>query len=345
MIERFGRLQDSRDVDAVTIGAPEGLQAQILTYGGILRRLTLPSPRGAHDLVLSLPDIAAYERDTAFLGILVGRFANRIAGASFELDGKQHRLVANEGSNQLHGGKLGFGKRLWRVADLQTTPRHRLVLALHSPEGEEGYPGNLDVTAEFIVGTDELLLRFQASCDRATPLNLTWHPYFNLSGDPQRTVDEHLLRMPASHYLPVADSQLTPTGETANVAGTPFDFRQPRPLRAPDLAAHPQLAIGGGYDHCWLLDAGRDCDAELHSPHSGVTLSLLSERRSIQFYGGQGLPRQHPGLSGVCLEPQDLPNAPNEPRFPPAILRPGTPYTTTFRYRFQSAYPAHANHH
>jgi aldose 1-epimerase len=345
MIEPFGSLRDGRRVDAITLGSPDALQAQVLTYGGILRRLTFPSRGVPRDLVLSLPDIAAYERDTAYLGILVGRVANRIARAQFELDGKLHRLTANEGPNQLHGGRLGFGKRLWRLVDLQSTPRQRLVLGLRSPEEEEGYPGNLDVTAELIVGGDELMLRFEARCDQATPLNLTWHPYFNLSGDLQRPAGEQRLRIPASRYLPVVDSQLIPTGELASVAGTPFDFRELRPLSSPDAASHPQLGNGNGYDHCWVLDPARDCDAELHSPHSGITLKLLSERRAIQFYGGQGLPKQHPGSSGVCLEPQDFPNAANEPRFPRAILRPGTPYVTTFRYRFQSAYRERENRH
>jgi aldose 1-epimerase len=345
MIQAFGALRDGRAVEAVTLGMPDGLQAEILTYGGILRRLTLPGPSGKQDLVLSLPDVEAYERDNAFLGILVGRFANRIAGARFELDGQQHVLAANEGRNHLHGGQLGFGKRLWRVLDAQSQPAHRLRLGISSPAGEEGYPGNLDATAEFTVVADELTLRFEARCDRSTPLNLTWHPYFNLSGDRSRPVDEQTLRMPASRYLPVADSELIPTGELADVAGTPFDFRRERPLRAPEPSSHPQLIIGRGYDHCWVLDAERDCDAELHSPHSGVTMSIHTERRAIQFYGGQGLPAQHPRLNGVCLEPQDFPNAPNEPRFPAAILKAGKPYTATFRYRFKSGYLARANIH
>jgi aldose 1-epimerase len=325
MIEPFGALQDGRRVDAVTLGTPGALQAQILTYGGILRRLSWPIRGVARDLVLSLPDLDAYVRDPAFLGILVGRFANRIAGARFELDGQMHRVTANEGPNQLHGGQLGFGKRLWKVLDLQA-PR-RLVLGYTSPDGEEGYPGSLAVSAEFIVEDEQLSLRFQARCDRATPLNLTWHPYFDLSG-------EQVLRIPASHFLPVRDSQLIPTGELASVAGTPFDFRKPRSVRAPDPASHPQLAICGGYDHCWVLDEQRDCDAELRTP--GISLKVRSERRAIQFYGGQGLPGQYPGRSGICLEPQDFPNAPNEPGFPPAILRPGTLYTTTFQYRLSA---------
>jgi aldose 1-epimerase len=174
------------------------------------------------------------------------------------------------------------------------------------------------------VNGDELMLLFEAHCDHATPLNLTWHPYFNLSGEARRPASEQHLRISASRYLPVSDSQLIPTGTLASVADTPFDFRELRALGP----------SGADYDQCWVLDAARDCDAELFSPHSGVTLKLLSERRALQFYGGQGLTRQHPGLSGLCLEPQDFPNAPNEPRFPPAILKPGTAYVTMFRYRF-----------
>lgn len=334
MIHPFGALPDGRPVQVATLGASDALQAEILTYGGILRRLTLPARGARRDLVLSLSGLDAYINDRAFLGILVGRFGNRIAGARFELDGEEHRLSANEGPNQLHGGKLGFGKRLWRVLDAHSAPRHRLLLERTSPAGEEGYPGNLEVTAEFIVDDDELTLRFEARCDRATPLNLTWHPYFNLSGDMARPVDEQLLRMPASRYLPVIDSGLIPTGELANVADTPFDFRRSRAVRAPPPSSHPQLAIARGYDHCWVLDAARDCDAELHSPHSGVTMSIHSERPAIQFYLGQGLPQQHPEMSGVCLEPQDFPNAPNEPRFPAAVLPAGVSYASTFRYRF-----------
>jgi aldose 1-epimerase len=337
MMRPFGTLPGGVTVDAVTLGAADGLQAEILTYGGILHRLTLPTRNGLQPLVLSLPDLNAYVRDTAFLGALIGRFANRIAQARFKLGGREYRLAANDGVNHLHGGALGFGKRMWRVLAVQKTPQHQVLLGLTSPGGEEGYPGNLDVTAEITVDGAELRLTFEALCDAVTPLNLTWHPYFNLSGDPQRAVGDHLLRLPASRYLPVSDAALIPTGEVAEVADTPFDFRALRPVRPPSLASHPQLQKGGGYDHCWVLDAGRDCDAELQSPHSGISLRILSERRAIQFYGGQMLPGAHPGLHALCLEPQDFPNAVNEPPFPDALLQPGATWRSTFRYRFSVA--------
>jgi aldose 1-epimerase len=321
-------------VDVVTLGAAGGLQAQILTYGGILHRLILPTRDSARDLVLSLPTLASYVSDDTFQGALVGRFANRIANAQFELNGVRHRLTANNGVNHLHGGSLGFGKRLWRVLNVETTTPQGLWLGLSSPAGEEGYPGNLEVIAELTVEAEELQLRFEARCDVATPVNLTYHPYFNLSGDARRSVDEQRLRIPASRFLPVADAGLIPKGEIASVSGTPFDFRKAKPLRAPDISSHAQLASGSGYDHCWVLDSPRDCDAELHSPHSGITMTIHSEQPAIQFYGGQLLPPKHPGLSGVCLEPQGFPNAVNEPGFPSVILNPGDTYRSTLRYRF-----------
>ena len=327
MIEAFGVLDGTQEVQAITLGVQGGLQAQVLTFGGILRRLVFPSRGTMRELILTLPDLDAYLRDTTFQGILVGRVANRISGARFNLEGREYRLTANDGPNQLHGGHLGFGKRAWRVLGLQNAPRHRLLLGLSSPDGEEGYPGNLDVTVEFIVEGNELRVEFEAQCDAATPLNLTYHPYFNL-GDDMR------LRMPASLFLPVKDSQMIPTGKLAPVAGTPFDFRSVRSVVAPAPGTHPQIALAGGYDHCWVLDAPRDCDAELHSASSGVRMTIHTDQPGIQFYGGQHLPPAHPGLSGICLEPQGLPNAVNEPSFPSGILESGATYRSTFRYRF-----------
>jgi aldose 1-epimerase len=336
MMRPFGTLRDGRAVDAITLGMADGLQAEVLTYGGILRRLTLPTRNGVKDLVLTLPDLAAYLSDTAFLGVIVGRFANRIENARFRLAGREYRLSVNDGSNHLHGGTHGFGKRLWRVLAVQRAPHPTLLLGLTSTDGEEGYPGTLEVTAEIGLEATELRLQLEAHCDAPTPVSLTWHPYFNLSGRPGRAVDDHELRMPASRYLPVLDSGLIPTGEIAEVSGTPFDFRTARPVRAPAPTTHPQLQKGGGFDHCWVLDAQRDCDAELHCPESGVTMRLQSERPAIQFYGGQMLPGAHAGVSGLCLEPQDFPNAVNEPAFPSVLLQPGKTWRSTFRYRFSS---------
>ena len=162
---------------------------------------------------------------------------------------------------------------------------------------------------------------------RSVRVNLTYHPYFNFAGDMK-------LRMPASQFLPVKDSQMIPTGARASVAGTPFDFRSSRSVEAPASSAHPQLAHAAGYDHCWVLDSPRDCDAELHSASSGVRMTLRSDRPGIQFYGGQHLRAAYPSLSGICLEPEGFPNAVNEPSFPSCILDPGATYHSTFTYRF-----------
>jgi aldose 1-epimerase len=327
MIEAFGVLDGTQEVQAITLGVQGGLQAQVLTFGGILRRLVFPSRGELRELVITLPDLDTYLRDPTFQGVLVGRVANRISGARFELKGREYRLTANDGPNHLHGGNLGFGKRLWRVLGLQRAPRHRLLLGLSSADGEEGYPGNLDVTVEFTVDGSELRVEFEAQCDEATPLNLTYHPYFNFA-------DDMHLRVPASRFLPVKDSRMIPTGKLASVEGTPFDFRSSRPVAAPPPSTHPQLAYASGYDHCWVLDSPREYDAELQSASTGVRMTVCSDQQGLQFYGGQHLRGPYPDLRGICLEPEGFPNAVNEPAFPSCILAAGATYRSAFSYRF-----------
>lgn len=327
----FGYL-DGVPVHAFDLGAPEGLQAQVLEYGGIVRSLSFPSRSGRKELVLGLPTLDAYRRDTANLGLIAGRFANRIAGAQFELDGQRHRLTANEGLHHLHGGAFGFGRRLWRLRDASAT---ELRLGYRSPAGEEGYPGTLDVTATFRIEMDALELLLEAETDAPTPVNLTNHCYFNLTGDPHLPVTEHRLTVPADRYLPVADSALIPAGEIASVAATPFDFRLGKTLAS--TQRHPQLALAGGYDHCLAMMPQHAYSAELHSPYSGITLRITSPMPGLQLYAGQKLPQAHPDIGyGVCLEPQGFPNAPNEPRFPNTILRPGERYIHAIRYELRS---------
>src|SRR5262245_11502129 len=288
-MEIFGRLDDGTPIEAFTLGKPDALQARILTYGGILQRLTLPTRAGSQELVLSLPDLDAYVRDRAFIGCVIGRFANRIAGASFELDGKRFRVTANDGANHLHGGKSGFGKRAWSVLEFVPGTPGRLRLGLRSPSGEEGYPGNLEVSAEFVVTEARLTLRFEAASDALTPVNLTYHPYFNLG----RGFDgEHRLRIPADRYLPVSGRDLIPSGKLCPVQGTPFDFRESTLLQLPAGPSHPQLSIAGGFDHCFARDTRTDEAAILRSERSGITLRLRSDQPGLQFYGGQALPQQ-----------------------------------------------------
>ncbi|HEY6125676.1 MAG TPA: aldose epimerase family protein [Steroidobacteraceae bacterium] len=328
----FGTLSDGRAVEAITLGTEQGLKLEVLTYGAILHRLTYPVRGVRRDLILHFDDVQQYERDRAYVGSLVGRYGNRIGGSRFELDGKVHEVTANEGVNHLHGGALGFGKRLWRVLDITDHETQRVLLALDSPDGEEGYPGNVEVTAELTVKSDALSIILSARSDAATPINLTYHPYFNLQADARDPAIEQRLRIPASHYLPVA-AGLIPTGELASVEGTTFDFRASRRLRPPPADSHPQLALAGGYDHCWVLAEDADCACELSSPNGDMTLTMLGGP-GLQFYNGQFLARSHPSIgSGVILEPQGFPNAPNEPRFPKAVLRAGELYRVGIEYR------------
>jgi aldose 1-epimerase len=332
----FGLLEDGRSVEAITLGEEHGLQVELLTYGAIIRRLSFPVRGVRRDLVLNFDRLEHYERDRAYVGPVVGRFGNRIAQGRFDIDGVPYQVTTNEGANHLHGGALGFSKRLWRALEV----RHdRALLGLRSPAGEEGYPGNLDATIEFSASADALRIRLGARSDAPTPVNLTYHPYFNLAGSaagkPRGSATEHWLRIPASHYLPVGPG-LIPTGEIAPVAGTPFDFRASRRLEPPPANSHPQLALGGGYDHCWLLEPGADCACELASPNRDLTMTLRGSGPGLQFYNGQFLSRSHPMIgSGVILEPQGLPNAMNEPRFPNVILRPGETYRADIEYQLR----------
>lgn len=327
----FGTLADGRPVAAFTLESEAGLRAEVLSYGGILRRLQVPQTSGRVDVVLSLPDLEAYLRDPAHLGTLVGRYGNRIAEGRCSLDGVACRLSRNEGAHHLHGGHRGFGQRLWQ---LREHARDRLVLALSSPAGEEGYPGNVEVTATLRLQGLGLSLEFVAASDVPTPFNPTHHPYFNLAGDAAVAAASQYLRIPAEGYLPV-DAALIPHGTVAALSGSAFDFRAAGTLDARRIAGDPQLVTAGGYDHCLVFAAGQGSCAELYSPHSGVAMRLRSDAPALQLYEGQGLDAQHPGLGrGLCLEPQDYPDAPNRPNFPPALLRPGQQYRRRLDYRF-----------
>ncbi|HEU4589278.1 MAG TPA: aldose epimerase family protein [Steroidobacteraceae bacterium] len=333
MIRSFGTLGGGQRVDAIVLGRAHGLQVEVLTYGAILHRLTYPVAGVRRDLILRLDGLDDYLRDRAYVGPLVGRFGNRIADAKFSIDGREHRLTANEGVNHLHGGALGFGRRLWRIVD---AGEHRATLGYRSPAGEEGYPGSLDVTLTLLAGEHSLSITIQAQTDAPTPVNLTYHPYFNLAPDPRTDATTQRLRIPASHYLPVR-AGLIPTGEIAPVEGTPFDFRHARRVAPPDPRAHPQLAHAGGYDHCWVLDRDADCACELWSPDGDLRLKMLGSGPGLQFYNGQFLQRTHPAIgSGIILEPQGLPDAPNQPRFPDAILRPGQEYRAAIEYQLHA---------
>ncbi len=327
-------MADGSQVDVFTLGSPDGLQAEILTLGGTLRSLTVPVRGKRIPLILSLPDLAAYLKDTSYLGQLVGRYGNRIGGAAFELDGRRYELTANNGPNTLHGGEVGFGKYIWTVLGAGGGARHGYVkLAHRSPAGTNGFPGNLDVTALITVYENTLTLAYEATTDAPTPISLTWHPYFNISGDPGRPIDEQTLRIAANRYLPI-DQARVPTGEIAPVAGTPFDFRRAKALRVPPPSSHPQIALAGGYDHCWVLDKDARVAAELYSPASGLRMQVRTSLPGLQVYGAYHLRNVYPGLHAVCLEPENFPDAPNHPNFPSSILRPGEIHKSHMSFSF-----------
>ncbi len=338
----FGRTAAGEPVEAWTFEGGE-LRATVLAWGATLARLEVPDPAGrSTDVTLGFDTVAGYESSRAHLGGVVGRFANRIARARFALDGAEHRLAANEGPHQLHGGARGFDRRLWRAEPLADAPG--VTLDLVSEDGDQGWPGRLACRVVYrIAGPRELALTFEARAERATPVSLTQHAYWNLAGPPGGPVDGHELEIAADRYARV-DAEHIPTGELAPVAGTPFDFRAPRRLVEALDPRHPELAPHRGFDHPFALRGGEGTlrfAARLAEPRSGRRLEIHTTAPCLQLYGGQDLAEgagkdgwRHGPRRGLCLEPQRFPDAPNQPGFPSALLRPGEVHRQETRYRF-----------
>jgi len=332
--QQFGRAPDGSEVLLYTLGSPDGLQAEIMTLGGTLKSLTLPVKGKRIPLALGFPGIEQYLADTSYVGQLVGRFGNRIAGAQFNLDGKTYPLTRNNPPNTLHGGTIGFGKYVWKVLGAGSGKTSYVKLGHRSPAGTNGFPGNLDVTALYTIFENTLTLAYEATTDAPTPINLTWHPYFTLSGDARKPIDEVQMRIAASHYLPVNESRV-PTGEIAPVDGTPFDFRKMHDVRVPPAASHPQIALTRGFDHCWVLDhPGAEVAAELYAPSSGVRMKVKTNLPGLQVYGAYHFRSVYPDLHGLALEPENFPDAPNHANFPSSILRPGETHRSYMSFTF-----------
>lgn len=332
----FGRLSDGRTVHSLLLSRPRsGFSVELIEYGATIRAIHVPGPDGRIvNTVLCYPALADYERSNAYLGATIGRCAGRTAADAHA----RLRLSRNEASNHLHGGATGFSRSLWRTVAAEDGPAPTVRLRHRSPAGEDGYPGEVVVEAEFCL-IDALGLRvvMEARSDADTPLNLTLHPYFNLDGDPSGTVDEHRLRIDSSRILPLGPSRL-PTGETMPVEGTPFDFRVGRAIGARHYDGHEQLRLSGGYDHYYVLSDGARVAADLYSPASSLGVRIGTNQRGIQFYSGNQLDRAHPAAfparGGLCLEPHAFPNAINEPRFPDITLRAGETYRHETSYTF-----------
>lgn len=319
------------------------VEAELDSYGA---RLTACRVAGT-SVLLGLDSAAAYVGRPGGFGATIGRYANRIAGGRFTLDGVAHAIPANNGPNALHGGPTGFDRAVWRVEAVGASAGDGVVLAHDSPDGDQGFPGALAVTLRVSLGADgSLALDYAARTDRATVLNLTNHAYFNLAGEGQGDALDHVLSIAADAFTPV-DGTLIPTGEVRPVAGTPFDFRAPAAIGARIGDADDQLRIGQGYDHNFMLRGGPGLKhaARAVSPRSGIALDVLTTEPCVQFYTGNFL---GPGLAGrdgaplcrhagFCLETQHAPDSPNHPHFPSTVLRPGEAFASRTIYRFARA--------
>lgn len=334
--QSFGQLKDGRSVDRLILrDSRSDFSVELIEYGATIRAIRVPvGQRRAINAVLSYPALTDYENGNVYLGATIGRCAGRTAA-----DGRSAlRLTRNEAANHLHGGSTGFSHSLWQTVAVDDDEHPRVRLRHRSPAGEDGYPGKLVVDAEFTltdVMTLSVVLLAHCACD--TPVNMTLHPYFNLSGDASRSVDNHLLQIHADQVLPL-DARRLPTGEAMPVDGTPFDFRVPRAIGALRYEGHEQLRISGGYDHYFPLLQNGAAAVDLYSPESSLGLLVSTNQRGIQFYSGnqldQARPLAFPARSALCLEPHGFPNAINEPRFPAITLRAGETYRHETHYSF-----------
>lgn len=342
----FGTLPDGSEVEAFTLTNAHGLEVRAITYGAIIVSLRAPDRAGRmDDIVLGHDSLAGYLRGSPYFGAIVGRYANRIAKGRFTLDGETYQLATNNGPNHLHGGIKGFDKVVWRAAPFQNDSGVGVVFTHTSPDGDEGYPGTLAARVRYtLTDGNELIVDYHATTDRATPVNLTQHTYFNLAGDGRRDMLAHELWINADSFTPV-DSTLIPTGEVAAVEGTPFDFRTPTAIGARIGADVQQVRFGGGYDHSFVLrkeDAVLTHAARVVEPSTGRTLDVYTTEPGLQFYSGNFLDGSITGKSGrvyrhrygLCLETQHFPDSPNQPRFPSTILRPGQEYHSRTAFRF-----------
>jgi aldose 1-epimerase len=336
---------DGKQTDLFVLRNKNDVQAAVTNYGGRLVSLLVPDKQGKFvDVVLGFDSVHQYQLSTEpYFGATIGRYGNRIAKGKFKLDGKEYELATNNGANHLHGGKKGFQYVVW---DAKQVGDSLLELSYLSRDGEEGYPGNLQVKVTYLLNdANELVLSYEASTDKKTVVNLTNHAFFNLNGQGSGTINNHLLRIYADYYTPV-DSTLIPTGKIEAVAQTPFDFRNPAKIGQRVDADHIQIKNGKGYDHNFVLNNYKSADmkpaAKVTGDLSGITMELFTQEPGLQFYGGNFMQSKNTMKGGTkddfrtafCLETQHFPDSPNQPTFPSTVLEPGKKYSTKSIYRF-----------
>jgi aldose 1-epimerase len=339
-----------KPIEMATLKNSHGMEVQAINYGAIITSLKVPDRSGKiADVVLGFDQPAGYWSDPPppYFGAVVGRYGNRIARGQFTIGGKTYKLATNNDPNHLHGGNVGFDKVVWEMATKDTPQGSSVIFTRTSPDGEEGYPGNLHATVTYtLTEKNELIIDYRATTDKATPVNLTQHSYFNLAGEGSGDILGHQLTINADRYTPVDDT-LIPTGELAPVQGTPLDFRQATAIGARIDADNAQLKAGKGYDHNFVLNrkgAGLELAARLTDPKSGRTLEISTTEPGIQFYSGNFLDGTIKGKgghvyahrTGLCLETQHYPDSPNQPKFPSTILQPGRVYTSKTVWTFSA---------
>lgn len=333
-------------IEKYTLENGNGMKVEVITFGGIIISLTAPDKNGKYeDVVLSYTAPEDYfNGNPYFFGAIIGRYGNRIGKGQFSLDGKKYQLTLNDGPNHLHGGK-GFDKVIWTAAPVEGAANPTLKLSYTSKDGEEGYPGNLTTVVTYTLTDDNAIeVTYEASTDKKTIVNLTQHSYFNLSANFSNTILDHELMMKAGKMLPV-DATLIPTGELKAVSGTPFDFTTAKEIGKDINVKDDQLEKGLGYDHCWVFDdkdAGFREVVTLYHKASGRFMQVYTDQPGIQFYSGNFLDGKkasktggnYEKRTGLCLETQHFPDAPNKPDFPSVVLNPGEKYSTRTTYKF-----------
>lgn len=339
----FGQTPNNEAVTLYTLKNSKGMEVQIMNYGAIITKIMVPDKNKViEDVVLGFDSMADYIKDSPYFGAVVGRYGNRIAGGKFNLDGKNYSLAAQNNGQHLHGGLKGFDKKVWKT--LSQKPGS-LTLSYLSKDGEEGFPGNLEVQVTYTLTEDNAIaMDYTAKTDQATVLNICNHSYFNLTGNVKRDVLDHTIQLNAPFFIPV-DKVLIPTGEVKSVKGGPFDFTSPKKIGLEINAADEQIAFGGGYDHCYAFDKAPGAYAKIahvEEPVSGRVMEVFTTEPGVQFYTGNNLDGHLIGKYGAkynkrmgfCLETQHYPDSPNKPNFPSTVLRPGETYTSKTVYQF-----------
>ena len=343
----FGKTVGGEAIDLYSLANKKGMEVSITNFGATVVALRVPDRVGkAADVVLGYDTLRGYENGKAYFGATVGRYANRIAGGKFLIDGKTYTLPKNDGPNTLHGGIIGFNKKVWKAREIPSNDSAALEFTYVSADGEEGFPGNLSVKVVFTLPADrnELKIEYTATTDKDTVLNLTNHSYFNLAGEGHGDILNHVLTLHAKQYTPV-DKTLIPTGELRDVRGTPLDFTTATVIGKRINDNYEQLVVGKGYDHNWVLapdsEKSLTSAAEAYDPESGRTLEVLTTQPGVQFYSGNFLDgslgkggKPYPQRSAFCLETQHFPDSPNHPNFPSTLLKPGSLFQSQTIFRF-----------